>query len=348
VRKATFLFRTLVVSLLVSLLILASIISSACTSPAPTVVLRCAIGSPLEHPGTQLVVGFIEDFNAAADGRYEIKLFAGGTLSSTLGQMDAIRTGAIDMGDAATNFYAGNDAAFGVADVPFLFNNYDAQIEFLKDAMGVLDAIAQEKFNQKLICMAVYGSKDIYSVDKPVRTLEDWQGLLVSVNTPIESDMVNALGGAPVVTDWVDELPSLQKGVINAGIISAPMGLQPMQYSDVINYLTVAGMKGGMNFIAINLDIWEDMPKDIQDLMLECASEYADNFNETFKSTEGDCIALLESEGVTVYYLPEDERDRWVEACQQVCDDYWDSLPQDIAQKFKDFAASANSKFPLE
>lgn len=343
-RKASFLFRTLVVSLL----ILASIISSACTSSAPTVVLRLAIGAPLEHPGTLLVTGFVEDFNAAAEGRYEIKLFAGGTLSSTLGQMDAIRTGAIDMGDAATNFYAGNDVAFGVADVPFLFNNYDAQIEFTKNAIEVLDAIAQEKFNQKLICMAVYGSKDVYSVSKPVETLADWQGLLVAINTPVESDMVKALGGAPVVTDWVDELPSLQKGVINAGIISAPMGLQPMQYSDVIKNITIAGMKGGMNFIAINLDIWKDMPKDIQDLMLECASDYATGFNNIFKSTESDCITQLESEGVTVYYLPEDERDRWVEACRQVCEDYWNSLPQDVAQKFKDFAASANSKFPIE
>ncbi|MEJ2739099.1 MAG: TRAP transporter substrate-binding protein [Dehalococcoidia bacterium] len=337
--------------ILVSLLIVSS--ATACSgtktgTPDEPVVLRFTTGGPAEHPGTKLIEEFAEDFNARAGGGYIIKVFPGGTLVSTLEQNNAIRTGAVEMGDAATNFYAGDDAAFGVMDVPFLLNNYDAQIAFSKDAIDVLDPIAQDKFNQKIIVTGIYGTKDVYSVDKAVKTLDDWKGLLVSINTPIESDMVKALGGAPVLVDWIDELPSLQKGVINAGIISSPIGLGPMGYSDVINYYTIASMKGGMQFFSMNLDVWDSLPKSIQNTMEDAAWDYADNFNETFKNTEKQTIEQLKSEGVEVYYLPKDEHARWVAATQQVTDDYWNSLPQDITKKFKDFAESANSKYPIE
>jgi TRAP-type C4-dicarboxylate transport system substrate-binding protein len=344
VKRILFLFSLI----LVSLLIVSSVVACKGTTSDEPVVIRFTTGGPPEHPGTVLIQGFADDFNARAGGEYVIKVFPGGTLVSTLEQMNAIRTGAVEMGDAATNFYAGDDASFGVADVPFLLNNFDAQVEFSKDALEVLDSVSQQKFNQKLLILGIYGTKDVYSVDKPVKTLEDWKGLLVSINTPIESDMVKALGGAPVLVDWIDELPSLQKGVINAGIISAPLGLGPMGYSDVINYLTIASMKAGINFFSINLDVWNDLPRKIQNEMLEAAEVYAVNFNETFKKMEIEYIEQLKSEGVEVYYLPKEEHDRWVAATRQVSDDYWNSLPQDITKKFKDFAASANSKFPIE
>jgi TRAP-type transport system periplasmic protein len=337
--------------LLVSLLVIGSVIgcsSSGKNTSGEPKVLRFTTGGPAEHPGTILIQEFADNFNAAAGGEYVIKVFPGGTLVSTLEQNNAIRTGAVEMGDAATNFYAGDDASFGVMDVPFLLNNFDAQIDFSKNALGVLDPIAQEKFNQKMIITGIYGTKDVYSVDKAVKTLDDWKGLLVSINTPIESDMVKALGGAPVLVDWIDELPSLQKGVINAGIISAPLGLGPMGYADVIKYYTIASMKGGMQFFSMNLDVWKSLPKNIQNVMIKTAQDYADNFNETFKNMEKEYIEKLKTDGVQVYYLPKDEHARWVAATKQVCDDYWNSLPQDIAKKFKDYAESANKKYPIE
>ena len=352
-RTTLWLCITLVTILLVSSLVACSNTESptatqvSTQTPAEKVVIRFSTPGPAEHPGTLLMIEWAEKFTAAAGGRYEMKVFAGGTLAASMDQMNAIRTGAIDMGDAATNFYAGDDPAFGVMDVPFLFNNLDAQAAFGEMALPTFDAVAQAKFNQKIINTFVYGKKDVYSVNKQIKTLADWKGLLVSINTPLESDMVTALGGAPVLTDWVDEIPSLQKGLINAGIISSLAGLYNVGYADVINYITVCNMKGGMGFNAINLDVWNAMPKDIQDLMIETGKDFYLKFNKEFKEGEEKTwLEGIKSQGVEVYNLPVDERNNWIAATKPIADSFWDGLPDDIAKALKDAAAAANSKFP--
>jgi TRAP-type C4-dicarboxylate transport system substrate-binding protein len=345
-------------SLLLVLVLLISSLAACSKAPSTTtvtsvttvqkVILKFSTPGPAEHPGTILMMDWAKKFNAAAGGRYEMKVYAGGALAVSLDQMNAIRTGAIDMGDAATNFYAGDSPAFGVMDVPFLFNNVDAQAAFGATAISTLDAIAQQKMNQKLITTFVYGKKDVYTASKQIKTLADWKGLLVSINTPLESDLVKSLGAAPVLIDWVDEIPSLQKGLINAGIISSLAGLVS-GYSDVIKYLTICNRAGGMGFIAINLDIWKAMPKDIQDIMLSTAQDFTLKFNKDFKQGEEvDWLASMQKQGVTVYTIPTDERNKWIAATKPIADGFWAGLPSDQAKALQDAAAAGNSKFPAK
>jgi TRAP-type C4-dicarboxylate transport system substrate-binding protein len=324
-------------------------VTTVATTTALQKTIKFGTPGPAEHPGTLAMIDWSNKFNAAVGGRYIMKVYAGGTLAVSLDQMNAIRTGAIDMGDAATNFYAGDDAAFGVMDVPFLFNNLDAQAEFGANAVSILDAVAQKKMNQKLITTFVYGKKDVYTAKKQIKVLADWKGLLVSINTPLESNLVKSLGAAPVLIDWVDELPSLQKGLINAGIISSLAGLFPMGYADVIKYLTVCNRAGGMGFIAINLDIWKSMPKDVQDIMLKTSQDFTASFNKAFKQGEEiDWLQGIQKQGVTVYNLPVDERKNWIAATKPVADSFWAGLPSDVAKALQDAAAAANSKFPAK
>jgi TRAP-type C4-dicarboxylate transport system substrate-binding protein len=327
--------------------------TSTATTTSTTVVapvtIRFGTPGPAEHPGTVAMIDWASKFTAATGGNYIMKVIPGGVLAASLDQMNAIRTGAEDMGDAATNFYAGDDPAFDIMDVPFQFNNVDAQAAFGDASMATFDAIAQKKFNQKIITTFVYGKKDLYTVSKQVKVLADWKGLLVSINTPLESDMVKALGAAPVLIDWVDELPSLQKGVINAGIISSLAGLAPMGYADVIKYLTVANMKGGMGFVAINMGVWNSLPKNVQDIMMSTAKDFTASFNKAFKEGETvTWIGQIQQQGVTVYNLPLDERANWIKATQSVVDNFWTKLPADTAKALKDAIASANSKFPAK
>jgi TRAP-type transport system periplasmic protein len=317
------------------------------TTAAKAILLRFGTPTPPEHPAMKFYNDWAATFNSKAGGKYEMKVYAGGSLGLTLDQMNAIRTGAMDLGDAATNFYAPDDAAFDVMDVPFLFRSHDAQIEFTNKTIAIWDKIAQAKFNQKLIAPFVYGHKDVYSVSKPVKTLEDWKGLLVSINTNLESNMIKALGAAPVVIDWSDELPSLQKGLITAGTLSSLSGLAPMKYADVCKYYTFAYMKGGAGVIGINLDVWKAMPKDIQDMMLSTAKDAFTAQSNYFKSgEEGEWFQGIQQQGMTVYTLPSAERNRWIETTKPVADAYWASLPADIATQMKQNAADGNTKYP--
>jgi TRAP-type C4-dicarboxylate transport system substrate-binding protein len=321
--------------------------TTAPTSAAKAVLLRFGTPTPPEHPAMKFYNDWAATFNSKAGGKYEMKVYAGGSLGSTLDQMNAIRTKAIDLGDAATNFYAPDDAAFDVMDVPFLFKSHDAQIEFTNNMMPTWDKISQAKFNQKLIAPFVYGHKDVYTVNKPVKVLEDWKGLLVSMNTNIESNTIKALGAAPVVIDWADELPSLQKGLITAGTLSSLSGLAPMKYADICKNYTFAYMKGGAGVIGINLDIWKAMPKDIQDMMLSTGKEAFLAQSNYFKAGEqGEWFQGIKDQGMAVYTLPSSERTRWIDATKSVADGYWAGLPSDIATQMKQYATDANNKYP--
>ena len=198
----------------------------------------------------------------------------------------------------------------------------------------------------KIFSLTVYGTTGIVSKDKPLRTPADFKGQLVSINTPLQGDYIKALGGAPVVIDWLDDVPSLQKGLVTASILSSPAGLYPMGYYDVCKYYTDNKLYAGCMVISMNLDRWKEMPNAVQKMLLEAGEDFAVDQYQTFKKVEEDFTKAIEDEGMTLIYLTPQERAEWIKAVQPVIDAYWASLPADIAEGLQAAAKRANSKFP--
>jgi TRAP-type C4-dicarboxylate transport system substrate-binding protein len=280
------------------------------TPPAEEVLIRITTPVP---PGDDMIVWAqegIDKFNASAKGAYKIQVFPGGQLASMPETLDNIMMGAVEGGIFPPAAFQGTVPEFGLIELPFLFNNHEAIVSAQDDLNALYDDLLQANCNQRGLGCFTPSTRDILSVSKPVKTLEDFKGLVVGCDTPTDAAMIETLGGAGVVVDFTEDYSNLQKGVIDAKT-SGPQYMYVAKLYEVANYFTIYHGICAYYMITINSDVYDEMPPEIQDSLMEEMTAIAHTINERYIALYYESEDLLAEMGVQFYHLPPDERDRW-------------------------------------
>ena len=309
------------------------------------VVLRLVVPAPEgDWPLTFKDKELAKRFNERTKGEYKIEVHAGGALAKLPEYFDAVRIGAVEMEDGPWGMFGFLDPRLSLIELPFLFDSMGAVTAACKPYVALYDPMLQEKFNAKGLGLVNTGGIQLYST-RPVKTLEDWKGLLAGGISPPTSEMIKQLGGSAVTIMWTDMYESLQKKVIDATTQSSHGGVV-MGMTDVCKQLTVFHGIAAWNGYTINLDVWKKMPKDIQKLLQEEVDKTVDWFNNTVMTKLGDDdMKVLKEKGVTVYIVPKAERDRW-EKIFTSSNEKQIAAFGEFGQKVKKIADDANKLYP--
>lgn len=332
-----------IISLFITVLLVLGLVISCAPKPKEKIILRLMVPAP---PGDMLTVKdeeLAQRFNERAKGEYEMRVFTGEQLAKVPEYLEAVRTGAAEMMDIGWGMFAGADPRLGAHEVPFMYNNVRANAAIQDELVELMDPVFQEKFNQKALASFTTGAME-YIGKKPLKTLEDWQGLLIGAINPPIAGLVNQLGGAPVTVMWIELYTNLEKGVIE-GALQSTHGTLELKLTDVISYVTLFYGPTGANGYTINLDVWKAMPKHIQDILLEETKRTAEKMNQTFIRLHDEDIDALRALGIDVYILPNAERERWKEAARPFTDSMIANLGE-FGQKMKQIADKANAENP--
>ncbi len=301
----------------------------------------------LIHPATDYMAKYTQTaanrFNAKFTGKYELTVHPGGALLGMAESLDGVRTGAVEIGQYPPGVFSNTDVRFTSCEMPFLYNNIEANIAACDELLPVYSEFMEEKYNQKALALWTATSLDLLS-KKPIRTLEDWKGLQVMAINPPCAAVITAFGGAAVSIDFPDAYSSLSKGVVEAGMYATT---QMVEYNmwEVADYCVPVYMVPTFIVAAINLDTWKSLPKDVQDALLEEHQQMAHDLNalyEVLVTTNPDTLA---SHGVDIYILPQAERDRWRQAIQPWVDEQMGKMG-DFADKVQKIADEINEKYP--
>lgn len=253
----------------------------------------------------------VKRFNERAKGEYKIELHAGGALVKLPEYMDAVSKRVVEMADAPWGMFNFLERKLGLLDYPFLFDSMEAAILVRKELEKLYDDLMQKRFGVKAIGLLATGGNQLWS-RKPIRTLEDWKGLMVGAIAPTHATLVKALGGSPVTIMWVELYEALMKKVVDAGMTSISNGVN-FGFGDVCKYITLFSGTCTWNGYIINLRVWNEMPAHIQKILqeeLEWAADWATETHRTKVFDNG--MKYFKERGVTVYFLPKEEREKWV------------------------------------
>jgi TRAP-type C4-dicarboxylate transport system substrate-binding protein len=318
----------------------------ATTPAAATKTLKFAIPVPPGSIPVNTAEEWAQNFNAAAGGQYTMEVKP---LLVGMGEMlSAIRSGSVEMGCGSLASWSGDDPRFAVSYLPFMMNNFEANHLAWKLALERLFSdVIMKKYNIKVLASEDYGFKDVYG-NKPVQKLEDWKGLLADCESNLEAKTIEALGGSAVPIPWVDEIPSLQKGVIDAGTTTCWSALLDIKYYDVVKYATKADMKGTHGAYIMNADVFNAMPKDIQDLIVSGSQWFEETLNARQKASADASYPGMQQHGVNVTILSDTERARWIAATKPVVDAWWASIDAESAKILQGCINDANNKFPRQ
>ena len=285
-----------------------------------------------------------ERFNARVGGKYELQAHTGGTLVAFHETLDAVRVRSVELGLWPVGPFSMSDRAFATSELPFMFNNVEANVAACKPLVPLYGSIAEKKFNQKILSIFTATSLDLLS-KRPVKTMEDWKGLLIQAIAPACGAVAKSLGGSAVSIPWPDAYSSLDKGVVDGGLYATNQMVMYKLY-EVAKYLVPVYMVPTFVACSVNLDVWNKMPKNIQDILVEEHVKYADSLNELWTELVHSHPKKLADHGVNVYYLPKAERDKWRAACQPYVDEELSKIPAGFVTEFKKIADQANTKYP--
>ena len=269
----------------------------------------------------------------ASNGAIQVEYFPNGALGSDLNLAEGLSNGTIEMATIGTSVLTAYADVWGILDMPFLFTNSDSALQALNE--GDLGTILADSLSGTGICFSegnwcFGGYRGLSNGVRPVVSPDDMAGLRIRVmESPTFIDSFTLLGANPTPMAFGELFTALQNGTVdgqdNDPSLTYTSRFYEVQsyYTDLEHILTVSNM-----FMS---DSWynslSDEYKAIIDEACRLFAEYS-----TSKGLESyeENLQLLESEGMQVTRLTDEERRAFRDAISSMYDSYIEAMGQEV------------------
>ena len=195
-------------------------------------------------------------------GKVAIKTFPGSTLLGAKNMMDGVIAGQADIGCLCMAYQPGRFLVTNATALPVGFPDATVASLSLWDIYKKYKPKAFAKV--KVLTMFTCAPANIYA-KKPVRNLEDLKGLELRASGGV-AQALKALGATPVGMPQSETPEALQKGVVQ-GAASSLETLMDFKYAEICKYVTIFNGPVYPFAVVMNMDKWNSLPKDVQDVM---------------------------------------------------------------------------------
>ena len=284
-----------------------------------TIELSYSIFFPATHIQCQTAMAWADEISARTEGKVNITVFPGGTLTKAPQCYEGVVNGISDIGMSCFAYTRGRFPLLEALDLPVGY----------PDGMTATRAATQltAKYNPeeiadvKMLYVHAHGP-GILASKKPVKSLADLDGLKVRA-TGLSSKIVGNLGGVPIGMSQPETYEALQKGVVEATLCPIET-LKGWKQGEVIDYVTDSSAIGYTTsmFVAMNKDSWDKLPADIQQVFTEVSAEFVDKHGEAWDKADEEGRAFIDELGREVISLSDAENARWKQKVQPLLDDF--------------------------
>ncbi len=299
-------------------------------------------------------VKFAELVKEKTDGKINIKPYFGSALlkGAQLKSAQLVANGVIDCAYESTINISPVITECNIFSLPFFINTFENLDKMENGRTGKAIFAAMEAKGLKPLAWAENGFRQVTNSVRKISRPEDMKGLrLRVVGSPIFIDIYRQLGADPVNMNWGDAVTAFQQGVVDGQ--ENPVGvLIPVQIHQYHQYATFWNYLVDPLIIYWNKKQWEAFPEDIQNAIKEAARESGrfetalcragldgeksinilkNEFNHTMKVPNP--VEFLESKGMTVTFLSDDERSAFIEATKPLYDKWVPKIGRDVYEK---------------
>lgn len=288
---------------------------------AQGIVLRYATQMPAKHHLTQADQRFADMVAEKTGGKVKIEVYPGGQLYKGTALVNAVRTGAVDMGIIYGGAMTGMVPLIDVFDIPFVFSDYRSIQGHWQGEVGKLIREQSEAKGIKILSFGAYGdSFAVLNNKRALRMPADFAGLKIRGNTPMSVEAIKALGGAPVGMSSSEVYAALQRGTIDGA--STGLGtIISRKWYEVGKNVTITAASYSVWPVMIGTERWASLPVDVK-AALEGAA--ADNQAYIIGQVEQRDREYTDGikEKMTVHALSDAERAAWRKALAPVERDF--------------------------
>jgi tripartite ATP-independent transporter DctP family solute receptor len=213
----------------------------------------------------------------------------------------------------------------GILDLPFIFRDKEHAREVM--AGPVADSLAEllEASNFKVLSWPENGFRHVTNGVKPIETPEDLSGIkLRTMEVRSHQQAFQKMGADPTPMSWGEVFTSLQQGVIDGQENPITIIYQSKLF-EVQKYLTLTGHVYSPTALMLGKDIFDGMPADYQQIVLDAAQTAKEANYEFIDNVETENIQLLKDEGMEI--IEEVDKEAFMQAVQPVVDEHKSQFP---------------------
>ncbi len=289
----------------------------ASTAPAMAIGKLCELATKLSH-GELKAEGFYQSLGI------ESQLAAN------------VKSGSVDIGYTALPNLSSFTDAFIQLDIPFLFQNEKAYIDFLENDPVGKKAVAkfEKDLGVKVLLWTSHtydgevSGTDLILRDKHVRVPEDIRGMkLRTTGSPDEIYLMKAYGANPSPVPYSQVYSAVQQGVVDGNAVTPIVPMAALKMYEVAKDYTAVGFRMNPLPIYINQQKFDSLNAVQKQALLEAATDVQREVGQWAREKVKTAVAEFEKAGVKIYHPTASEREKWLSVRQEV----W----KELAEKFK-------------
>jgi TRAP-type transport system periplasmic protein len=266
-------------------------------------------------------------------GAWTLNAFWSGALGNDLDATQALRSGTQEMVITSTSPLVGIEPALGVFDLPFLFNDSAEADAVLDGAFG--EAMSARMTNSGLVNLAWWenGFRNLTNSLRPVRTLEDFQGMRVRVmQNNIFLDTFTTLGANATPMAFGEVFTALETRAIDAQE-NPYVTIDTSKFYEVQGYLSATQHAYTPFMVLFSGPMFATYSAEEQAILRDCAAIGRDEQRSVSRALSGNSLSNVQANGMAFNEIEPGELMRIREAVAGVYERSAASIGQDVIEQ---------------
>ena len=224
--------------------------------------------------------------------------------------LEAVKKGVADMGNFVPPYFGTVFPLHGNIDGMYVFNDKPlARIMANEAYENEVPEAAAEWENAGLVRINSWSTANYHvSCTKPVRSLEEFKGLKFRATGPMNPVILKAMGAVPVGFTHADLYDALLKGTVDGSVTDYDLMFR-FKEAEVTPYVIRLNIGANpMLSTAMNMEAWNKLSADAQQVLMELRDEYPVKYNELQKKRFLEVsIPSLREAGIEFITLPPED-----------------------------------------
>ena len=261
---------------------------------------------------------FAKDVKAKTNGKFNIIIHAGSSLLKGSQVGPALVAGRVPIGPILSPYVCDLFPKVTVLYMPFLTSSLQEHRSAGEKLRSYFYNVLKEK-NLKPLFMYAWPTQQLFSL-KPMDTIAALKGKKVRIFNAQQADLCKRVKAVPTNIAFSELYTALQRGTVDA-YITSNTNIPVMKFYEVSKYAnqwTING--GGMEFLCVNIDAWNKLPKEYQKALLEVVEEtkIEEKLWADANKADNDSINEMKSKGMTILYPSKGEREKMQKIARSV------------------------------
>lgn len=226
-------------------------------------IVRIGHNQATDHPTHISLLAFEEYIEDKLGDKYDVEVYPSELLGSQTDMVQLTQTGAIDFCVASNSILETFSENYTIFNMPYLFASSDAYHAAMDDP-EITDPIFEstKKAGFEAVTWIDAGTRNFYTVSKPIETPADLKGLKIRVQqSPTNVEMMNLLGGSATPMGFGEVYTALQSKVID-GAENNEMALTSNGHGDVCKYYSYDMHQMIPDILIGNCAFLDEMPEE--------------------------------------------------------------------------------------